>query len=204
MASERTIRYQKEELKRIESIPSESKTKGNKKFRPSVYQSVNPRSSTYVREGTMPERIAVPAGLAVATNLAAPGAGPVIGGTVGRTHNLQRDNVRSYHKKTGKPATGYVGAVDVGGYLHEDPEKLRAKIKENESKIKKGIPMNAFGVDHEPISKMGMKFNSQALKQVAREGRMKLKPGTSVTSPDGKYVTSYATAKPKGKVKEIR
>lgn len=125
----------KAKAKWIEDIPGESSTKGDKKWRKSAYHKVNPRSSTYVRRDTAPERLG-------STYLAGAVAGPV-GASYARTRNLRQDNVRSYRKKDGAPATGYVGYADVGGYRHADPKKLRRKAD-----VKKSFGISAFGVEH--------------------------------------------------------
>ena len=123
--------------KRIKSTPSESNTKKDKDFRPSVYQGVNPRSNTYVRRGTMPERIARPVGGSIAAspaNLVVPVSGPVLGGTWGRTRNLQTGDTRAYNKKTGRKAGGYLGSVDIGGYNYPSDAKLKARADMDKNK----------------------------------------------------------------------
>ena len=80
---------------------SERKTRKDKNYRKSMYYGMNPRSRTYVKHGTSVERIAVPvAGGAV--------LGP-IGQSAGMTRNVMSDDVRSYHKKTGRKAKAKIG-----------------------------------------------------------------------------------------------
>jgi hypothetical protein len=138
----------------IRGIPSKTKTKRDSEFRPSVYQGINPRSETYVRRGTAPERIAVPLAAGTAGGIVLPYGGAVVGGTYGRTRNLKKDNTRSYHRKTGKPATAYLGGVDAGGYLHQNPKDFSNRAKkirreyDIEQPVKKSHGVSAFGVVH--------------------------------------------------------
>ena len=110
--------------KRVKETPSEAKTKKDKEYRSSVYQKVNRRSNTYVKRGTMPERIARPLGSSIGLSFATggvtgPGA-PIAGGTWGRTRNLQTGDTRAYHMKSKKPARSYIGNPDVGGYYYDN------------------------------------------------------------------------------------
>ena len=111
-----------EKLKRLQEQPSESKTKKQKEWRESKLAGVNPRSNTYVKEGTLPQRVAKPVGAGYI-------AGPA-GTSWGRTSNLREDDTRSYRKKDGAKATSYVGYGDVGMYRHANEAKLKRKIKE--------------------------------------------------------------------------
>lgn len=121
------------ELKR--KIPSDKKMK-KKGYRPSYLAGVNPRSKTYVREGTVLQRVGGPlAGSAVgslagrAIDVAAKGrtaglgmtAGSALGGTAGFYRNIKSGDTASYERSTGKKADGKVQLPFSGLVLNDYP-----------------------------------------------------------------------------------
>lgn len=144
--SEKKARKLISEAKEIERIPSEKTTIRSRDWRPSRFQSVNPRSRTYVREGTSLERIAVPTAAELGGTVVLGAPGGVVGNSWGRSRSLDKDNVRSYRRKDGAPATSFVGATGAGGYQHKDPKRLRRKARKE--RLKKSYSISAFGVEH--------------------------------------------------------
>ena len=182
----RLIESGSEKTKRVKAIPSESKTKKDPKWRASNLQNVNPRSRTYVKEGTVAERVAVPMGAGYI-------AGP-LGTSWGRTKNLRSDSTRSYRRSDGAKASHYIGYADAGMYRHAVKKSLAPVDYDY------GMTYSAFGVDHgEGIFKRGPKIRMpRAMRNAGGTpgGRMPSTPqhvGSSPTSVRSSSV--HASAK---------
>ena len=115
-------------------------SKAEKGYRDSYLSRFNPRSKTEVKEGTMPQRVLLPAaggfgghmvGRAIGGKIASRGlagtAGAIGGATWALDRNIKSGDTVSRHKKTGKKARTKVGWADASMNIYSDPVKKSFK-----------------------------------------------------------------------------
>lgn len=110
---------------------SYKETSRDPEFRRSVVHGANPRSETFVRRGTAPERYAVTLGGGTLGAAVVPVVGGGVGGTYGRRRNLKKDRVRAYRKSDKAKAQKWTGvSPDIGMYSYgKEPVKKGASAE---------------------------------------------------------------------------